>query len=100
MLRQVDPKIVEYPESDGEPMGETGFHVALMVYVIGMLRAFFHHRSDAYVGGNMFLYYHEGDPRQCVSPDAFHVPKYARTALSMRSGATSPTTAMVVSSGR
>jgi Uma2 family endonuclease len=71
MLRQLEPKIVEYPESDGEPMGETGFHVALMVYVIGMLRAFFHHRSDAYVGGNMFLYYEEGDPRQCVAPDTF-----------------------------
>ena len=52
-------------------MGETGFHVALMVYVIGMLRAYFHHKADAYVGGNMFLYYEEGDPRQCVSPDVF-----------------------------
>jgi Uma2 family endonuclease len=71
MLRQMEPKIVEYPDSDGAPMGETGFHVALMVYVIGMLRAFFHHRSDAYVGGNMFLYYEKGDPHQCVAPDTF-----------------------------
>ena len=71
MLRQMEPSIVEYPDSDGEPMAETGFHVALMVYVIGMLRAFFHRRSDAYVGGNMFVYYEEGDPSQCVAPDTF-----------------------------
>jgi hypothetical protein len=31
MLRQVERKIVEYPDSDGEPIAETGFHVALMV---------------------------------------------------------------------
>ena len=52
---------IEYAASDGKPIAETGFHVTLMVYLIAMLRAFFHHRADVYVGGNMFVYYEEGN---------------------------------------
>jgi Uma2 family endonuclease len=73
MLQPLEAKTIEYPESDGEPMGETGFHVTLIAYLLGMLRAFFQPRGDVYIGGNMFLYYEEGNPRKCVSPDLFLV---------------------------
>ena len=31
----------------------------------------FRHIPDAYIAGNMFLYYEEGNPRKSVSPDVF-----------------------------
>ncbi len=83
MLHPVDPGLIEieYPASDGEPMGETGFHVKLIAYLISMLSAFFRSRTDVYVGGNMFVYYLEGDSKQRVAPDvfvAFGVPSHER----------------------
>jgi len=62
---------IEYPASDGKPMGETGFHIKLIVYIISLLETYFRHRSDVYVGGDMFVYYEEGDPRRCFAPDVF-----------------------------
>jgi len=64
---------VKYPESDGQPMGETGFHITLITYLLSMLRDFFRQRSDVYVGSNMLIYYHEGDSRKHVTPDVFVV---------------------------
>jgi Uma2 family endonuclease len=74
------PEIV-YPESDGEPMAETGFHVTLIAYFLAMLRAFYRGRKDVYVGADMLMYYREGDPRKSVAPDlfaAFGVPGHER----------------------
>lgn len=62
-----------YPASDEELIGETGFHVTLMVNVITSLRVFFYHRDDVYVGGSMFMYYEEGDPTKVITPDIFVV---------------------------
>lgn len=64
---------VYYPASDGQPMGETGFHVKLMTYLITMLRAYFRHREDVYVTGNVFVYYEKGNPHKFVAPDVFVV---------------------------
>ncbi len=64
-------KAIEYPAADGEPMAETGFHVTLIAYLIGMLRAFFRNQTDVYAGGNMFMYYEEGDNTKRVAPDVF-----------------------------
>lgn len=59
---------VHYPESDGKPMAETDVHRDEMVYFINALRQ--HYRDqEVYVSGNLLLYYVEGDPRRCVSPD-------------------------------
>jgi Uma2 family endonuclease len=52
-------------------MAETGFHVMLIVSLIAMLRAHFRNQTGVYVGGNMFMYYQEGDPSQRVAPDTF-----------------------------
>jgi len=73
MLQPAELEAIVYPERDGLPMAETGVHVALIAYVFAMLRAFFENRPDVYVGANMFLYYHEGDPTKRVAPDLFVV---------------------------
>lgn len=74
MLQDISVRTtIEYPESDGEPMGETGFHVTLITFLLSMLREHFRDRSDVYVGANMFLYYEQGDPTRKVAPDVFVV---------------------------
>jgi Uma2 family endonuclease len=67
------PAAIEYPSSDGEPMAETSTHVMLMVTLIATLRYYFRQRSDTYVIGNIFLYYKQGHPKECRSPDVMVV---------------------------
>ena len=62
---------VFYPESDGEPMGETGIHVLSILELmaaIQMVRIFMK-RKDIHVAGDMFLYYEKGNPKANKSPD-------------------------------
>ena len=59
---------VHYPESDGKPMAETDVHRDEMVYFIEALRQQYRDQ-EVYVSGNLLLYYVEGDPTKCVSPD-------------------------------
>jgi Uma2 family endonuclease len=60
---------VEYPESDGKPIAETELHLLVMFEVIESLRAWYAANTRVWVGGNQLLYYVEGDPRRCTSPD-------------------------------
>ena len=72
---------IVYPESDGELMGETDAHVRAVGDAIGVLRDYFRLRSDVLVGGDMMMYYREGDNRAVVSLDTFvvfGVPNYSR----------------------
>ncbi len=62
-----------YPESDDKPMAETDKHRKLMIDCIQMLEHHFQDVNDAYVSGNLMLYYEEGNPRKSVSPDVFVV---------------------------
>ncbi len=62
-----------YPESDGKPMAETDKHRNLMIDCIQMLKHHFQNINDAYVSGNLMMYYEEGNPRKSVSPDVFVV---------------------------
>ncbi len=62
-----------YPESDGEPMAETGRHVRSLLDMIEMIDWHFRDVPDVHVCGNMFLYYEEGNPRKVISPDVFMV---------------------------
>lgn len=64
-------RTVHYPESDGKPLGETGFHVEELFRLYGLLRQHFRNDAATYVGSNLFLYYAEGDPRRVVCPDLF-----------------------------
>ena len=69
----VPPVAVEYPCSDGKPMAETPVHWRCMNYLIVALERHLETgaRCPAYVSGNMFLYYEEGNPRAVVAPDVF-----------------------------
>ena len=62
-----------YPESDGEPMAETGRHVRGLLDMIGAIDWLLRDIPDAHVCGNMFVYYEEGNPRKVISPDVFMV---------------------------
>ena len=60
---------VHYPESDRRPMGETEVHMRELLDLFATLDQRFRDRSDVYVGGDILLYYVEGQPRYFVSPD-------------------------------
>jgi Uma2 family endonuclease len=62
---------VEYPPSDGEPMAETPVHRDVMLDLIMMLKAYYGADPNVYVSGNMMMYYLDGSPHKCVSPDVF-----------------------------
>lgn len=68
--RPIRARRVNYPESDGKPMGETDLHRNLMVDLIFALKWFLVN-TQAYVAGNLFVYYQEGNPKASVAPDVF-----------------------------
>ncbi|NUQ64081.1 MAG: Uma2 family endonuclease [Pirellulales bacterium] len=63
---------VDYPESDGKPMGETDLHREEMVRLINSLKRFYA-REMVYVSGDLLLFYEEGNPKRFVVPDVFVV---------------------------
>lgn len=58
-----------YPDTDGEPMGETGIHVEVMIDLYTILKRYYRRREDVYVACDMFLYYEQGNPLACRAPD-------------------------------
>lgn len=69
-----------YPESDGEPVAETDDHRELMFTLIFALKNLLR-STVAYVSGNLFVYYEEGQPETVVAPDifiVFGVPQHNR----------------------
>jgi Uma2 family endonuclease len=69
---------IEYPTSDGKPMAETEVHLKDMIDSIQVLEDHFAGQPNVHVGGNLLLYYEEGNPRKHVAPDVFvalDVPK-------------------------
>ena len=69
---------VEYPTTDGRPMGETEHHIDELIDTLTVLRDWFAAAPNVYVGGNMLLFYEEGNRRKHVSPDIFvtrEIPK-------------------------
>ena len=74
MSQSVPPGVVvHYPCSDDQPMAESEFQLVPMLYALNVLRTHFRHREDVYVGGDMFVYYEEGNPGAVVAPDVFVV---------------------------
>jgi Uma2 family endonuclease len=72
---------IHYPETDGQPMGESDVHITAMLYLRQALRYLFRHAAQTYVAANMFLYYEEGNPEARRAPDVFvvkGVPKHDR----------------------
>ncbi len=64
---------VYYPESDGQPMGETQFHVTAILYLYQALQSFFQKNDEVYVAADMLFYYEEGNPSAFKVPDVFAV---------------------------
>lgn len=62
---------IRYRESDGKPMGETEVHVNELLRLFQILKIHFGAQPDVYVGGDLILYYEEGNPRKSVVPDVF-----------------------------
>ena len=62
---------VEYPESDGKPMAETGIHRRAIVDFSSIIESRYAHRKDVYVGGDLMMYYVPNNKHVSVSPDVF-----------------------------
>jgi Uma2 family endonuclease len=58
-----------YPDSDGEPMGETECHVDALAHLYGVLQQWFRAWADVHVAGDMLLYYEQGNPSAVRGPD-------------------------------
>lgn len=72
---------IDYPESDGKPMGETDVHVQELAVLLNVLQTRYQDAQTVHVAGNSFIYYEEGNPRARFSPDiyvVFGVPKGLR----------------------
>lgn len=75
MSHSVVSPAIDYPCSDGQPMGESDLHITCMLYVLAALKWHFEKREgeSVYVSANSFLYYERGNPRAVVAPDVFVV---------------------------
>lgn len=63
---------IEYPESDGEPMGETDLHRDWMVRILEILR--YRYRGQrVYIASDLLVYYEKGKSSKFVVPDDFIV---------------------------
>jgi Uma2 family endonuclease len=62
---------VTYPESDGKPMAETEHHRIVMSDTIEGLSDYYADNPRVHVGGNLMMFYEQGNPRKHVSPDVF-----------------------------
>jgi Uma2 family endonuclease len=63
---------VYYPETDGKPMGETGYHVLAIFYLYHALDLYFE-RERVLIAADLFLYYEKGNPRAVRAPDVMVV---------------------------
>ena len=58
-----------YPDTDGEPMAASDFHLEILIWLLQTLKAHFAGRPDVYVSGDILTYYTEGNPRAVIAPD-------------------------------
>jgi Uma2 family endonuclease len=82
MSSVIQVKSVNYPESDGRPMGETDEHRKEMIRQMELLERHFAGQR-VYVSGDLLVYYEQGNPKKFVVPDVFVVrdlePRNRRT---------------------
>jgi Uma2 family endonuclease len=70
---QPAPLLIEYPDSDGQPMADSTLQYRWMVTLKGNFEREFAHRDDVFVAGNLLWYPVEGDPDERQSPDVMVV---------------------------
>jgi Uma2 family endonuclease len=80
---------IDYPESDGKPMGETDLHRDWMVRLLEIFRQRYV-GQQVYIASDLLLYYVEGTPSKYVVPDCFVVlncdPQRRRTFQTWKEG--------------
>ncbi|MEB3291564.1 MAG: Uma2 family endonuclease [Synechococcales bacterium] len=69
--RTAPSPLIEYPESDGQPMTESDPTRDYLLYCVAVLESYFRSRRQVYVSGNLFIYYEQGNPKKVISPDVF-----------------------------
>jgi Uma2 family endonuclease len=92
-----------YPESDGKLMGESDYHMMVLLYLRQALQRFFKPREDVYVASDLFFYYEEGNIKARVAPDimvVFGVTKQFRRSFRLWREAAGPQTMIEIASGR
>ena len=62
-----------YPETDGMPLPDGRYQSEHLYDLLTMLRVFFRLSDDVEVGGDIFIYYVEGNPQLRIAPDCFVV---------------------------
>ncbi len=67
-----NPVEIDYPESDGRPMGETDTHRKWIVRIDQLLIQRLKGEQH-YIGSDLLIYYERGQPRRFVVPDNFVV---------------------------
>ena len=58
-----------YPETDGEPMAASDLHRKEMTRTLDAFEVHFQAKPDAYVSGDIFMYYVKGEPDAVIAPD-------------------------------
>jgi Uma2 family endonuclease len=81
LLPDSAPADIYYPTTDGEPMAETDVHADVMIECKEVLRDWYADDPNSYVGGNLLVYYEEGNPRKHLAPDIFAVPGVPKLPL-------------------
>ena len=72
----VDPvrlPVIEYPETDGNPMPDGDYQGDFYRYAVEAVRVHFLPRPEVYVTGDHFIYLEEGNPKNCIAPDMYVV---------------------------
>ncbi len=64
---------IVYPETDGMPLPDGEYQAPIFRRVVGDLDDYFERVPGAWVNGDTFIYYVEGNPRISVSPDCYVV---------------------------
>ena len=65
--------VVEYPETDGNPMPDSDYQGDFYRYAVDAVRDHFLPRPEVYVTGDLFIYLEEGNPKNCIAPDMYVV---------------------------
>lgn len=92
---------IHYPERDGNPVGETDFHIAVIFYLRQALRFVFRQATDVYVAANMLFYYEEGNNTVYKVPDVFvvkGVPKHDRRTYKLWEEGAAPSVVFEITS--
>jgi Uma2 family endonuclease len=63
--------LIEYPETDGQPISESDATRDYLLYSVAALESYFRGRRNVYVSSKLLIYYEEGNPKKSISPDVF-----------------------------